>query len=145
MNDDLYTAAATGPDHYDPLWDEADGHHLSMEGVPITFREWAILWHDKESRIVKQEYVLHRKLKYGGFWISTVWLGINYQWGDGPPLIFETMAFGVQPARWNDVVLDVSDWGELDMARYSTKEQALLGHAAMVQKFRRKLGSYRQR
>lgn len=26
--------------------------------------------------------------------ISTVFLGIDHQWGDGPPLIYETMVFG---------------------------------------------------
>lgn len=26
--------------------------------------------------------------------ISTVFLGLDHQWGDGPPLLFETMIFG---------------------------------------------------
>ncbi len=30
----------------------------------------------------------------GEAWISTLWLGINHNYGDGPPLIFETMVFG---------------------------------------------------
>lgn len=49
--------------------------------------------------------------------VSTVFLGVNHQFGDGPPLIFETMVFG----------------GDYDgeCCRYSTWEQAEGGHAEM--------------
>lgn len=59
-----------------------------------------------------------------GTWISTVWLGLNHQYGDGPPLIFETMVF---PSKDN---LD-----EQDMERYSTLEEAKKGHEEMVLKW----------
>lgn len=54
--------------------------------------------------------------------ISTVWLGLDHQWYDGPPIIFESMIFG----------------GSLDeeMVRYSTWEQAEEGHAMLVRKAR---------
>ncbi|SPA03543.1 protein of unknown function (plasmid) [Cupriavidus taiwanensis] len=29
----------------------------------------------------------------GEFYISTVFLGLDHQWADGPPLIFETMVY----------------------------------------------------
>jgi hypothetical protein len=50
--------------------------------------------------------------------ISTVFLGLDHQWGDGPPLIFETMVFG----------------GRFDQSqeRYPTEEAALAGHARWV-------------
>lgn len=50
--------------------------------------------------------------------VSTVWLGIDHSFGHGPLLIFETMVFG----------------GPLDqeMDRYSTEEEARVGHEAMV-------------
>ncbi len=50
--------------------------------------------------------------------VSTVFLGNYHNFGDGPPLIFETMVFG----------------GSLDEAceRYSTEEQARAGHDEMV-------------
>jgi hypothetical protein len=58
-----------------------------------------------------------------GTWISTVWLELNYRlWGDGPPLIFETMVFPAQ-----------DDLAELDMDRYSTLTEAEAGHIAMVE------------
>ena len=55
--------------------------------------------------------------------VSTVWLGMDHSFGDGPPLIFETMVFG----------------GELDQEcdRYTTEEQAQQGHAAMVARVQR--------
>jgi len=59
------------------------------------------------------------------FYISTVLLGLNHEWRTGyPPLIFETMIF----TRGADGGFG---GGEFQM-RYSTKEEALLGHAAAV-------------
>ena len=54
--------------------------------------------------------------------ISTVFLGIDHNWGNGKPLFFETMVF--------DGPLD----GE--MARYHTWDEALQGHKAMVERVR---------
>lgn len=38
-----------------------------------------------------------RKVAYtelgDGAYVSTVFLGLNHQWGDGPPLIFESLVF----------------------------------------------------
>ena len=56
--------------------------------------------------------------------ISTVYLfGIDHQFGDGPPLLYETLVF--------DGLLD----GE--MKRYTTQKQAKAGHKAMVARVRR--------
>lgn len=51
-------------------------------------------------------------------WVSTVFLGLNHQFLDGPPLLFETMIFG----------------GEYDerMWRWTTRHQALAGHDQIV-------------
>ena len=56
-----------------------------------------------------------------GRWVSTVWMGLNHRFGDGPPLIFETMVF---PSR--------DDMGDLDSDRYSTEAEAFAGHERMV-------------
>jgi hypothetical protein len=52
--------------------------------------------------------------------ISTVWLGCNYNWDDGPPIIFETMVFGGSKGQ--------------DQAcyRWSTEQGAQAGHAEVV-------------
>jgi hypothetical protein len=51
--------------------------------------------------------------------VSTVFLGLNHNYGDGPPILFETMVFG----------------GPMDeyMDRYYTEDEAAQGHAFVVQ------------
>lgn len=63
--------------------------------------------------------------KIGRATVSTVFIGLDYQYGDGPPLLFETMVFGCQ--------LD----GE--QLRYSTWEEAEAGHVATVERVREKI------
>jgi hypothetical protein len=50
----------------------------------------------------------------GGVEVSTVFLGLDHNWGGGEPLLFETMIFGGE--------LDGEQW------RYSTWEEAEKGH-----------------
>ena len=76
--------------------------------------EWARWFCDSdEQRIVAKSHIGESK-------VSTVFLGLDHQWGDGPPLIYETMVFG----------------GDLDgeQNRYSTREEAESGHKDMVAK-----------
>jgi|SRR5258706_9296995 len=55
--------------------------------------------------------------------VSTVFLGIDHRyWGDGPPILFETMIFGGP--------LDQQQW------RYSSYDDAETGHKAAVKKAR---------
>lgn len=61
-----------------------------------------------KDRIVKQEYV-------GEFWVSTVFLGLDHSFGEGPPLLWETMVFA-------------GDFHEQYMDRYSSEKDALEGH-----------------
>lgn len=59
-----------------------------------------------------------------GIRISTVFLELDHRFGDdGPPLVFETMAF--PPGGWT----------ELDVDRYATWVEAEAGHKAMMEKF----------
>ena len=37
-----------------------------------------------------------------GISVSTVFLSLDYQWGEGPPLIFETMIFGGEHNDWQN-------------------------------------------
>lgn len=65
--------------------------------------------------------VKHIAFNYvGNILISTIFLSVNCQWKQGePPLVFETMVFG----------------GKFDehQTRYSTYEQAVAGHQAIVE------------
>jgi hypothetical protein len=54
--------------------------------VPCNQLEWSRRFKLK-NRIVAQTYV-------GDVHVSTVFIGLDHSWGDGPPLLFETMIFG---------------------------------------------------
>lgn len=48
--------------------------------------KWAYWFEGKGNRIVKQQHV-------GTVFVSTVFLGLDHQFGDGPPILFESMTF----------------------------------------------------
>lgn len=78
--------------------------------IKATLDEWANWFSESKRRV-----------DFTTTWngdVSTVFLGSDHRWGEGPPLIFETMVFG----------------GTLDQEqeRYSTWSEAEKGHAAMV-------------
>lgn len=83
---------------------------------------------NRKYKIIKQEYTPKKK-----FWISTVWLGIDHDFGwrggvpNPHPLIFETMQFR-KDHKENYYINN-------DMNRYHTTEQALLGHQKMLRKW----------
>lgn len=84
-------------------------------GNVITMIEWADLYLKDDHRPVVA------KTQVGEIEVSTVWLGINHNWGDGPPLIFETMIFPRSeiPAY---------------CVRYSTYAEAEHGHEVAVER-----------
>lgn len=91
------------------------------KGNPITLQQWGkLLREDTLTRVVARSLV-HDDL--GEYLVSTVWLGMNHQYGAGPPLIFETMIF---LKTGPDSGLNEDQW------RYATEEQAALGHAEAV-------------
>lgn len=86
-----------------------------------------LLWFDMDgSRISTDEYCARLKAdpkwrrvartEVGQRYVSTVLLGLDHGHGAGPPIIFESMSF--------------PDCDRCE--RYSTREQAVAGHAAMV-------------
>lgn len=74
--------------------------------------DWARWQETADRRVAKTDI--------GEITISTVFLGLDHNFGLGPPILFETMIFG----------------GSLDqeMDRYCTWEEAEAGHEAMVQR-----------
>jgi hypothetical protein len=76
-----------------------------------TVQEWGE-WRETHDNHVAQEDV-------GPFFVSTIFAGLDYRFfGDGPPLVYETMWFrGEDSGLWD---------------RYSTRDAALAGHAAAV-------------
>lgn len=108
--------------------------YYDRQGQPIyDTLEWSRLHQDKSYRVVKQE-----DTPLGKYWVSTVWLGIDhsFDWSaidriNPKPIIFETMVFSVD----NSGITDFSD-GEQE--RYSTEQEALIGHEKMVKKYAEK-------
>lgn len=95
--------------------------YYDIDGEPITSDEWRTLFEMPEYKVVArtetETYVL-----------STVWLGLDHQYGEGPPIIFETMVFS--RSEWNDDErLGLHDF---DCVRYSTQDEARAGHEEMV-------------
>lgn len=84
--------------------------YYNIDGEPLELFEWAELFEIYEYKMVGVTY-------FGpddSIRVSTTWLGLNHNYGAGPPLIFETMIFG---GEHNDY-----------MDRYSTLEEAKAGH-----------------
>lgn len=83
------------------MYYDKDGHRLTRE-------EFLRLFENDEYRQVEWT-------KVKGGHVSTVWLGLDHSFGQGKPVIFETMHF---PSN--------------DCTRASTLLLARLGHAQMV-------------
>jgi len=90
-------------------------YYILVNGKPVETNDvktWGEWFASDDRRIARD--------KVGDSEVSTVFLGIDHQHGEGAPILFETLVFG----------------GEFDeeMERYSTLEQAQAGHKAMVAK-----------
>lgn len=90
--------------------------YYDRDGSEITIDQWT------DRRRSTDEYRRVAFDKVADADISTVWLGLDHSFGfgEGPPLIFETMIFGGP--------CDQDQW------RYSTEAQAIEGHKAAVKK-----------
>lgn len=98
----------------------AERMHLRMQGNPEYWKldghfpvpakdvfEWGQTFERADRRV--------RHDKVGEVAVSTVFLGMDHGWGDGPlPLLFETMILGGTHDQYQE--------------RYSTWTEALLGH-----------------
>ncbi len=103
--------------------------YYDRQGNPITTMEWVSSFENFDEKVVRQETLPNGK------WVSTVWLGLNHQFGDGPPLIFESMVFPAKPDGPPKLGERDPDRDELEQRRYSTEEEALAGHAELVKRW----------
>jgi hypothetical protein len=91
----------------------SDKYILGENGEPKVepdLLKWAAWFETGDRKIAAREE--------NGVRVSTVFLGLDHQWGDGPPLLFETMIFGGPH--------DELQW------RYSTRSEAMRGHDSAV-------------
>ena len=94
------------------------------EPIPATMDVWAE-WYEKDFPIEKRRVA---RTKVGNYTVSTVFLGLDHQWGKGPPVLWETMLF--VKGKGHD---------EQDMERCSgSREQAEAMHERMVKKVKAK-------
>lgn len=93
---------------------------FNKQGQPMTFDEYGALCRDR--RLWEYKRIAETTLP-DGRWVSTVWLGHDYSFGDGPPIIFETMVFESK-----------TKLRDLTCRRYSTLAEAEAGHVEMVQR-----------
>lgn len=97
--------------------------HFILNGkevIETNLMGWA-RWYETADRHVAKTEVAQ------GIDVSTVFLGLDHRFGDGPPLIFETMVFGGPDDQHQE--------------RYSTWDEAEAGHARIVAEQRHKLGA----
>lgn len=72
----------------------------------------------------------------GGRTVSTVFLGLDHGWGEGPPLVFETMVFNDGFPQVSGTMIVVGGGAEL-IGRCSTWEEAEALHEQTVAGLRR--------
>jgi hypothetical protein len=95
--------------------DHEMSEYYGRDGEPMTPDEWLEKFSDFDYKRVALD-------KIGDVEVSTVWLGLNHNWGAGRPLIFETLTFGGP------------DDGDMD--RYATEAEALRGHEQTVSRLK---------
>lgn len=78
--------------------------------IAVDLMTWAN-WFETSNRHIGDDHI-------GKVHVSTVFLGINHNFGEGEPLLFETMIFGGKHDQYQE--------------RYSTWEEAEKGHQIAI-------------
>lgn len=114
--------------------------YILVNKVPVAVED-IFMWGDwmddakLENRVVKQDQI-------NDLLVSTVFLGVDHGWGDGPPLLFETLVFWIyeKPVTKEFMgKLYTSDREAIisTITRYSTWQQAEEGHERAVKETRK--------
>lgn len=105
---------------YGPMYFDRQGNELQL-------MDWGDKCEDMNYKVVKQDQV-------GKYFVSTVWVGLNMRLFRGaPPLIFETM-----------VLMDEADQEDefyFYQKRYSTEQEALMGHEEVLSLVKNRIAS----
>jgi hypothetical protein len=97
------------------------GHYILNGHEPVEIDDllaWGEWFETADRHVARDELA-------PGVIVSTVFLGLDHQFGNGPPILFETMVF--------------DDYERGDGERYSTWDEAETGHAAWVAMIRARL------
>ena len=88
--------------------------YILKDRIPVPCHDlltWAKWFESADRKVARDE--LSNDVK-----VSTVFLGLDHSFGNGPPLLFETMIFGGTHDDYQE--------------RYTTWEDALAGHQAAI-------------
>lgn len=99
-----------------------DGHTPVPEEDDMAWEEWM---GTADRHVALTEHEL--------FSVSTIFLGLDPSFGEGPPMLFESKAFERMPHIDG---LNIHLGTAFDCERYSTWEDAEIGHKAMVERLR---------
>lgn len=105
---------------------EAPKHYILDEHnavIETDLPTWAGWFERAENRMLAQWRTSNPSASDPGghILVSTVFLGLDHNWGDGPPILWETMVFA---PGWD---FDAEQW------RYASEGDARAGHAAAIQ------------
>lgn len=93
---------------------------VGTEVVNCSLEEWGRFFNSPERHLAKD--------LVGEHFVSTVFLGMDHSFLDGPPLWFETMVFCQKEhhnCQWDD-----------ECRRYSTHAEALAGHQKIIKELK---------
>ena len=94
---------------------------LDDAGDPVACADLLVWgrWIEDNDRQVAEDFVTFKDVTVR---VSTVFLGLDHNFGDGPPILYETMVFEGE--------------NDQDQYRYGSREEALAGHEAVLAELR---------
>jgi hypothetical protein len=104
-------------------------YYIEKDGVPVIAPDGARSFPSMEERRVAYDDLGHAR-------VSTVFLSLDHGYGDGPPVLYETMVFDERPPSVCPTCGQTTRNDDGDSERYCTREEALTGHARYVEKWR---------
>jgi hypothetical protein len=111
---------------------------IPPQEIEVDLFTWAEWFERHRDRVIRQTQI--RRGEVEGPWVSTVFLGLDHNFGwAGPPLLYETMVFA-NAREWREPTEWMPDghWtlgDDLDCERHSTWAEAMTGHEAMVERW----------
>lgn len=103
--------------------------HYDRAGKAIGLGDWIALGEDWDYRMVARDEI-------NGVRISTVWIGLDMSVFEREPLIFESMVFDEDARAPSDWGFDFAPSWDNFTRRYSSEEDALAGHAEILEEVR---------
>lgn len=94
--------------------------------VPVTWSQ-QLRWAREENGNHRMTVTVAKE-RAGQYTVSTIFLGMDHAYGDGPPVLFETMAWLTEGGKFRD-----------EQYRYCTWDEAMKGHKQYAQRLRMQL------